>query len=151
MSDTKELNGENPTASQQQDQNKQLLQPERNYIKLFRAAPDTIKTSAILFILGTVLDAACQSWGNFCLCVWGGSWILKGFGAIRWIIIISAVLSGILAAKAPTTGDCLGLMFNAIMCVIHIVLLYTASARQWFKTKGEAYMNWRISQRHSAA
>ena len=151
MSDTKELNGEDQTASQQQERNNRLLQPERNYIKLFRAAPDTIKISAILFILGAVLDAACQSWGNFCLCVWGASWVLKGFGAIRWIIIISAVLSGIVAAKAPATGDCLDLIFNTVMCIIHIVLLYAASARQWFKIKGEAYMNWRISQRRSAA
>lgn len=121
--------------------------PETNYFKMFQRAPAPIAISVVLFILGAILNLIGQSWVNFCLCVWGINWVLKGFGAIRWFVIISGVLSLISIILNTPKELSSSFLLNITMCVVHVILLYSTPARKWFREKGAAYAAWRCANK----
>ena len=119
---------------------------ETSLLKMYNDAPASIALSVLLFIIGAMLNAICQAWFNSVLCLYGAYFVLKGWGSIRWLIIASAGLS----IFCPPVEYKPGFIFNTIMCVVHIVLLYTPSARKWFRERGEAYANRRREEQRSS-
>ena len=68
---------------------------------------------------------------------------MKGFGSIRWFIIASGLFSLVAIISNPSEEYILSFVPNMIMCIVHTALLYSTSARQWFREKGAAYAAWR--------
>lgn len=131
---------------------KLAIPTQKGMVQLYKESPSTIKAATIFAFILSCLNLAVGSYANCYICFLTGKWILKGYGIVRWFIVVSAILSVVTICffgATPTPeyviGNCI---INVLVCTIMLAILFESSAMEYLKTKGREYAdNYRATKK----